>query len=677
VGPEPNAVRALHDAVAHDADLTVASARPPGTSRAELDRMVADVLAKLDVGPNDSVLDIGCGVGVVGLPVAERASSYVGVDFSSSALEAFAERVQRSPARDKVSLVTWDVLRDPIAELEGRGPFDRVLVYASFQYVADAQEAVTFLERTVSLLRPGGLALIGNLPLAELADDVARLRGGSPVRRVARGLGWIMRDRSPIPRPTRWKAHAVVSSMSRAARTRAQRAAGPAVPGDHLHTLRHDEIERWLREVATPCTHEWQLPVIGTPMYLDRADLLVQRQPDGRTPEEGGETGGAAPAPRPRVAKVAGLRLSVPDDLEIRSLSDPSDSDAVRQFLAASPDAVLHHQPEWLDFVRSRNGRADLVMLEKSGHPLVALPVHPAGRRSIAIGYSGLVFPPSAREATHKRSIRALRSLLDANPHLALSGIQSVQAPAYDDRDRTELLAWQIEAEQLTGRPMWSRIIVRPPEADVDPVDEDLGFAGYDAKLRNQIRQARRNGIVTTCQSITDDRGREQFYEEFAAVHLESWTRTKLRPRSFEFWCDLSRAVRAAGGQDIAVMAYDGGGRPVAGVTCHVFRSRAVYQAGASRAAGQEARANHLCLHTAIGACFAEGAGVFELGRFSASEPAAKERQVTGYKSQFGGRVVRLTTVATPRSRTRELDHLAFRARRKARVLVGAEPIYL
>ena len=72
-----NPVRILHDSVARSNDPVVASTRPASTTSTEMRRMVEDVIAKLE--PDGmTVIDIGCGTGVLGVPIARRAARYAG-----------------------------------------------------------------------------------------------------------------------------------------------------------------------------------------------------------------------------------------------------------------------------------------------------------------------------------------------------------------------------------------------------------------------------------------------------------------------------------------------------------------------------------------------------------------------------------------------------------------------
>jgi SAM-dependent methyltransferase len=247
--PEENPVRAFHDAVAHSGDDAEASTRPPETTDAELRRMVADVLAKLSVTGQTSVVEIGCGTGVLAVPVARVARRFVGVDFSSPALATLRRKLTQAGLLGKTELVELDVLRAPDRDVQALGTFDRVLVYAALHYVADDDELARFIERAVSLAAPSGAVLFGSLPV----DDAPVRR-----RRVA-GIAY---------RAWRKSARALNRRPSRPS---------PELPSGTTVELTAAKLQGWF-DARPDLESEWLAPRLGTPMFARRADLLVRRR---------------------------------------------------------------------------------------------------------------------------------------------------------------------------------------------------------------------------------------------------------------------------------------------------------------------------------------------------------------------------------------------------------------
>jgi SAM-dependent methyltransferase len=147
-----NLVRDIHDVVASSKDLAEASIRPSGTTRRELRAMERDVLRKLQLERGTSVAEIGCGIGLLGLPVAERAARYVGLDFAPLAVAVATERLGAAGLSDRASVLCIDALSVAEEELDRLGRFDRVLMYAVLHYARNEQEAMrswaTFRSRT-------------------------------------------------------------------------------------------------------------------------------------------------------------------------------------------------------------------------------------------------------------------------------------------------------------------------------------------------------------------------------------------------------------------------------------------------------------------------------------------------------------------------------------------------
>lgn len=113
----------------------------------ELDRV-------FPVGPDDDVLDLCCGNGLLTRHLARTARSVLAVDAAAPLLEGLREsaipgvRTQVADAR---------ALRcEP-------GQFSRILVYAGLQYFTHA-ETVTLVESFARWLRPGGVLLCGDVP---------------------------------------------------------------------------------------------------------------------------------------------------------------------------------------------------------------------------------------------------------------------------------------------------------------------------------------------------------------------------------------------------------------------------------------------------------------------------------------------------------------------------------
>jgi Acetyltransferase (GNAT) domain len=356
--------------------------------------------------------------------------------------------------------------------------------------------------------------------------------------------------------------------------------------------------------------------------------------------------------------------LRLPQGCTTRSLSDPASRDVVSRWLQRSPDHTLYHLGPYVDFLRSQNGIADVLLVSRDGNALFALAVQSWNGMGIDSGYSGVVFPATNREGSLRRSIAALAALLAANRHLPFHLCQSAQASAYEDLARATLLQQLLESEGLALDPVYGRLcrldyLGDPEEIPVTPgrypgalaIDADWltgeSLSAYDPDVRNQIRQAIRAGLTVEYVRTSEPAARAGVYARFQPLHEESWTRTGLLPKTPDYWPSMSESITANGGEDMVVLVLNRDGKPLAGVICHAYQARAIYWSGCSSAAGLSSRANPLCLHGAIVACRRQGVHTFELGRFRADESSRKERSVTDYKAQFGGSLVRITSFSS------------------------------
>lgn len=104
------------------------------------------------VAPDDVVLDIGCGVGRLTRPLAERGSHVHAIDVSSAMLE------QARELNGHLTNVTWHhgdgtTLR-PIAD----AGVDAAVSHVVFQHIPDPQITLGYVREIGRVLRPGGWA---------------------------------------------------------------------------------------------------------------------------------------------------------------------------------------------------------------------------------------------------------------------------------------------------------------------------------------------------------------------------------------------------------------------------------------------------------------------------------------------------------------------------------------
>lgn len=123
------------------------------------DEMVRRILAT----EPSSVLEIGCGTGMIALPLTRTCERYVGLDISPRALEYLGERaLERRKPGSQVRLIEA-AAHDLPGCVSGERPFDVIVVNSVVQYFPGAAYLTSVLESAWSLLAPGGHLVVGDV----------------------------------------------------------------------------------------------------------------------------------------------------------------------------------------------------------------------------------------------------------------------------------------------------------------------------------------------------------------------------------------------------------------------------------------------------------------------------------------------------------------------------------
>lgn len=118
--------------------------------------------AAIDLGPDDAVLELGCGVGRVGRELAPHCREWHGVDISSNMLEVARERLAHLPN------VYLHKVRRTALEAFDDASVDKIYCPAVFIHL-DKEDVFIYLREFARVLRPGGLAYFETWNLAHPA----------------------------------------------------------------------------------------------------------------------------------------------------------------------------------------------------------------------------------------------------------------------------------------------------------------------------------------------------------------------------------------------------------------------------------------------------------------------------------------------------------------------------
>ncbi|MEM7373475.1 MAG: class I SAM-dependent methyltransferase [Bacteroidota bacterium] len=131
--------------------------RKMSVDEALLDRIAEHIAKHLDLQPEDRLLDVCCGNGMLSSRLAVKCGEVVGVDLS----EGLVQQAQSHFPRTNISYLQGDATR--LGEVVN-GPFDKINLYFSFQYLDSFSKGKQALTEMLGLLAPGGTIFIGDVP---------------------------------------------------------------------------------------------------------------------------------------------------------------------------------------------------------------------------------------------------------------------------------------------------------------------------------------------------------------------------------------------------------------------------------------------------------------------------------------------------------------------------------
>lgn len=111
------------------------------------------VQTALDIGPEDQVLELGCGVGRIGRELADRCAGWTGVDISENMLRHARERLA-----DKPNARFHQLTRSRL-EMLPDGCMDKAYSIAVFCHM-DKEDLYLYLRDLHRVMRPGGLIFV-------------------------------------------------------------------------------------------------------------------------------------------------------------------------------------------------------------------------------------------------------------------------------------------------------------------------------------------------------------------------------------------------------------------------------------------------------------------------------------------------------------------------------------
>lgn len=151
-------------------DPLFATGRPPQTRTRER-LILADVAKKLELKPEDRVLDIGSGIGTLTIPMSFMVSRVTAVDHP-----ACVARLKKRAPHENIDIIEGGFLAAEITQ-----SFTKILAYSVVHYLASMDEVVKFIDKALRRLERHGLMLIGDIPNSDLKDRFEKTPEGQAI----------------------------------------------------------------------------------------------------------------------------------------------------------------------------------------------------------------------------------------------------------------------------------------------------------------------------------------------------------------------------------------------------------------------------------------------------------------------------------------------------------------
>jgi len=132
---------------------------------------INDLIAYLEIGEADKILDLGCGAGGISEYLSDVTGAHVtGLDYAATAIETAASRTNGK--QNRLAFVQGDMNSLDFPDHS----FDEVISIDTIYWVADIDQALASMRR---LIKPGGRMgiFIANTPLMDDSPDAYELHG--------------------------------------------------------------------------------------------------------------------------------------------------------------------------------------------------------------------------------------------------------------------------------------------------------------------------------------------------------------------------------------------------------------------------------------------------------------------------------------------------------------------
>ena len=130
--------------------------------------IVLDVIQKLKIRSDNSLLEVGCGPGNLLIPLSFFVESCVGIDH-----QAVIKRFKGRFNSPNIELIGSDFF-----SYSGKQKFDKILIYSVLPTIKNEDRLFAFIEKALSMLKSSGRMLLGDLNNKDKKDRFLKSKRG-------------------------------------------------------------------------------------------------------------------------------------------------------------------------------------------------------------------------------------------------------------------------------------------------------------------------------------------------------------------------------------------------------------------------------------------------------------------------------------------------------------------
>ncbi len=118
-------------------------------------KFFSEIIKSVDIKKDFSILDFGCGTGLLGLQFQDKVNHITMIDTSKEMLEVLEEKVTKNNFNN-ISILNAKIEKTNI----DKAKFNLIVSLMAFHHVANIEEVIKTFKK---LLKPGGYIIIGDL----------------------------------------------------------------------------------------------------------------------------------------------------------------------------------------------------------------------------------------------------------------------------------------------------------------------------------------------------------------------------------------------------------------------------------------------------------------------------------------------------------------------------------